>query len=82
MCFLFRQLHFNLFKVCNIASMTLHYSSPESLQHGNITPQFWSAVNFRLVALPVTWVPGTHFSGYRVNQDLAIISGLPTIWGT
>jgi len=38
MCFLFRQLHFNLLKRCSIASMTLHYSSPESLQHGNITP--------------------------------------------
>ena len=38
MCFLFRQLHFNLVKLCNIASMTLHYSSPESFQHGNITP--------------------------------------------
>ena len=38
MCFLFRQLHFNLVKLCNIASVTLHYSSPESFQHGNITP--------------------------------------------
>jgi len=32
------QLQFNLLKLCVNASMVLHDSSPESSQHGNITP--------------------------------------------
>ena len=33
MCFLFRQLDFNLVELCNIACVTLHYFSPECAQH-------------------------------------------------